>query len=106
MERTTKAQQVVLITKPELAESLRTDKRIVSIVTRPKSTIESKRPNAFTVSDLLSNGAYMIEFWNGLYQLTFQTDNRELVVTIQPHADLMEIADMIMNHLERIVESS
>jgi len=108
MQRRVKVQQAILITesKPGSIESLRTNKRITSIVIRPKSTPGSKNPNAFKVSDLLENGTYMVELWNSLYQLTFPVDNRELVVTIQPNADVMEIADLIMNHVEDIVESS
>lgn len=103
-----KGQQTILITesKPEFMEALRTDKRITSIVIRPKSILGLKSPNALKVSDLLENSTYTVDPWNSLHQLTFPIDNRELVVTIQPNADVMEIADLIMNHVKSIVESS
>ena len=101
---------MVLITKskPRFVDSLRTDKRIISIVTRPKSTLRSKTIdafNTFNIADLLGNGTYSVELWNSLYQLIFPGGNRELVVTIQPYADVMAVADLILSHLEEIMES-
>jgi hypothetical protein len=86
-------------------DSLRTDKRIVSVVIRCKSDFRSKNPNTLKISDLLGNCAYVVEPWNSMCQLTFLFGSREIVVTIQPEADIIEIADLAMNHLGNIMKS-
>ena len=100
-------QQAILIKPSNMGfmDSLREDKRITSLAIRPKSNSMSKNPNILRVSDLFGTNAYTIEPWNGLYQLTFPAGNLEVVVTIQPDADILDIADSIMLHLEGIVKS-
>ena len=100
-------QQAILITPSNLGfiDSLREDKRITSIAIRPKSNSMSKNPNALRVSDLLGTDAYTVEPWNGLHQLTFPAGNLEVVMTIQPDADILDIADSIIPHLESVVKS-
>jgi hypothetical protein len=89
-------------------ESLRTDERILSIVVISTRNTDREMPNErqptvseidgqekFQVSDLLSRVEYIVTDWKGLGQLSFMVGRHQIRATLQPDADIVEVASAI-----------
>jgi hypothetical protein len=60
----------------------------------------------FHVTDLLSSLDYIATSWKGLHQLSFMTGQHQIRATLQPGADIVEVASIIGSHIETLVSSN
>ena len=96
-------------------ESMRSDERILSIVVishgSAVDTVVSDfehdpMVSSFHVTDLLSNICYTVTPWRDSRQLSFTLGQREIVATLQPTADPVEVASFLGSHIETIMSSN
>lgn len=96
-------------------ESMRSDERILSIVVishrNAVDTVMSDFEHhpivsSFHVTDLLSNTCYTVTPRRDSRQISFTLGQREIVATLQPTADPVEVASFIGSHIETVASSN
>ena len=105
----------------QLIESMRLDENILSIVVaRNGNEFDMETSNSdhfpkksspdgqerFYATDLLSNNRYTVAPWKEFRQLSITLGRHEIIATVDPKADIVEIASCIGSHITDIVKSN
>ena len=121
MQKTILVQKQASRKYPEQAiESIRRDENVLSIVVTSYGTaIDAETFNCeqlhrestsertqFCVTDLLSGTRYTVAPWKQLRQISFPSGREEIVVMVNPNADVVEIAGFVGEHMEAILRSN
>jgi hypothetical protein len=99
-------------------ESLRSDVSILSItvintgdavdreMSNHRQRIASVTDDEFHVTDLFSSIDYIVTSWKKFRQLSFMVGQHQIRATLQPDADIVEVASVIGSRIETIVSSN
>ena len=71
-----------------------------------RKPMTSELEEGFRVTDLMSNIEYAVMPWRGLRLLTFMHGLHQIRATVQPDADIVEVANFIVSRIENIVSSN